>query len=97
MRNLTVRDIVYAVLVVVAFTVLAFGIKENRKALNQSTHALCSLRAGYIHQRNDDKEFLRKHPNGVPSLSLSRRDLMRAIASLDARIDDLKGVSCSKL
>lgn len=82
--------------IVILLTAVAFGIKANGDATRSATRALCAIRAGYAKQASDTADFLKGHPNGAPSLGLSRADLLRSIAVARRNVSALSDVSCSQ-
>ena len=59
----------------------------------QAKRALCALRDDLVRRLADGEEFLAKHPNGIPGISVN--DIRRSLQSQRQTIDVLEpGLDC---
>ena len=84
----------YIIGVLAVGPLIGYVVWKNHQLAQQTHRALCSLKHGYADQAASSRRFLKKHPDGIPSLQVSRADLKRSILSLDKRTHDLKDVNC---
>jgi hypothetical protein len=82
-RNLNPFSWIILAIVVVCFTAVGFGIRDNRHAVAVATRALCEQRGAAKRQLASARAFLKANPDGA--FGFSRK----------ASVDALKDVKCT--
>jgi hypothetical protein len=71
--------------------------KQAAKVANESAvenhRVLCGIKADYKRRLAQTREFVQEHPDGIDGIS--RSDLDRSVANLQATVDSYKALDCS--
>jgi hypothetical protein len=92
-RNLNPFSWIILAIVVVCFTAVGFGIRDNRHAVAVATRALCEQRGAAKRQLASARAFLKANPDGA--FGFSRTQVLVAIKQDKASVDALKDVKCT--
>jgi hypothetical protein len=84
----------YLVAILITGILVGFGINYLIHLANQNRRALCSLQNSYKEDLDGTKKLIKEHPNGFPTLGITRTDLLRQKDTLQKRVDSLDDVDC---
>lgn len=82
-----------AAAIVIIFSMLIFGLRQNQQAINQSHQAICAEKLTYQQQIKSTKSFLRDHPKGIPGVP--NKLLLQGLQETEAQLAALHNISCS--
>ena len=67
---------------------------NNAHIVDRQNAALCSFRHDLGKRRDASLDYLQKHPNGAPTLGVSRADILRQVKGQTATLVSLRPLAC---
>ncbi len=81
--------------VCIVISAAAFGIETVVSAANEAHRAVCAIKASDQRQYDTTRHYLRKHPDLIKKLGITKAEIVAGQTQLRAEISGLKGVICS--